>query len=191
DLCLLEQLPDLVKTGVAALKIEGRMKGIHYLAATVRIYRAALDTLAAEGDAYRCRPEWLAELCKTSHRGYTTGFLLGQPEEVGQEYRSRYLRSHDFVGLVEEVATDGTAVVGVRNQLRVGDTLELLGPAMKTLVVPLQEMYDLDGNHLAVANTNQRIRLPLPEAAAPGDLLRREKPETQQPGTKQFKADQI
>jgi putative protease len=191
DLCLLEQLPDLVGAGVASLKIEGRMKGIHYLAATLRIYRAALDALAAEGADYRCRPEWLAELCKTSHRGYTTGFLLGQPEEVGQEYRSRYLRSHDFVGLVEEVTTDGTAVVGVRNQLRTGDTLELLGPAMKTVAFPLQEMHDLDGNSLAVANTNQRIRLRLPAEAAPGDLLRREKPESQQPGTRQFNADQI
>jgi len=43
DLCLLEQLPDLVRAGVGSFKIEGRMKGIHYLAGVLRVYRTALD----------------------------------------------------------------------------------------------------------------------------------------------------
>ncbi|MGE3258916.1 MAG: peptidase U32 family protein, partial [Geobacter sp.] len=39
DLCLLEQLPELISAGVGALKIEGRMKGVHYLAGVLRVYR--------------------------------------------------------------------------------------------------------------------------------------------------------
>ncbi|HZV82638.1 MAG TPA: peptidase U32 family protein, partial [Geobacteraceae bacterium] len=68
DLCLIEHLPDIVASGVASLKIEGRMKGIYYVASTVRAYRTALDALKTERETYRFRPEWLAELCKTSHR---------------------------------------------------------------------------------------------------------------------------
>jgi U32 family peptidase len=173
DLCLIEYLPELAAAGVSALKIEGRMKGIHYVASTVRVYREALDRLRDEGAAYRFRPEWLEELCKVSHRGYTTGFLLGQPRDVAQEYHSRYLRSHDLVGVVETVAADGTAVIGVRNRLAVGETLELIGPQMKSEKFPLATLADSDGTLLSAANPNQRVRMVLPPGAAPLDLLRR------------------
>ena len=43
DLCLLRRLPELIATGVTSLKIEGRMKGINYLASTVKVYREAMD----------------------------------------------------------------------------------------------------------------------------------------------------
>lgn len=43
DLCMLPHLPALIQTGVHALKIEGRMKGINYAATTVKVYREALD----------------------------------------------------------------------------------------------------------------------------------------------------
>ncbi len=174
DLCLIEHLPEIVASGVAALKIEGRMKGIYYVASTVRAYRAALDALAQEGEAYRFRPEWLEELCKTSHRGYTTGFLFGQPREVGQEYHSAYLRSHQFVGLVEEVHPDGTATVGVRNRIRRGDHLELMGPGMRTDTVTVTDLTDDAGTPLEAANPNQRVRMSIPGTAAPLDMLRRE-----------------
>ncbi len=174
DLCLVEYLPELVAAGVSSLKIEGRMKGIHYVASVIRVYREALDRLRDEGDAYRFRPEWLEELCKISHRGYTTGFLLEEPREVAQEYHSRYVRSHDVVGVVESVEPDGTAVVGVRNRIVSGDPLELIGPRMKAAPFTLDDMQTLDGAPLAAANPNQRIRIPAPLPAEPLDLIRRE-----------------
>jgi len=174
DLCLIEHLPEIVASGVASLKIEGRMKGIYYVASTVRAYRAALDALQVEGDDYRFRPLWLEELCKTSHRGYTTGFLFGQPREVGQEYHSAYLRSHQFVGLIEEVHDDGTATIGVRNRIRPGDTLELMGPGMRTDTITVTGMRDDTGRILEAANPNQKVRLQVPRGVAPLDMLRRE-----------------
>ena len=173
DLCLIEQLPELVRAGVSSLKIEGRMKGIHYVASTVRAYRAALDRLQEEGDAYRFRPEWVEELCKLSHRGYTTGFLLEQPREVAQEYHSRYIRSHDLVGVVENVNDDGTALVGVRNRLAIGETLELIGPNMKNALFPLVSLQTTDGTPLTAANPNQQVLMAVPPGAAPLDLIRR------------------
>jgi len=50
DLAALELLPDLVRTGVASLKIEGRLKSPEYVAAITRIYRSALDELVLDGD---------------------------------------------------------------------------------------------------------------------------------------------
>jgi U32 family peptidase len=46
DLAGLEVLPELVRLGVASLKIEGRLKSPEYVANITRIYREALDRLA-------------------------------------------------------------------------------------------------------------------------------------------------
>ena len=45
DLAGLEVLPELVRAGVASLKIEGRLKSPEYVASITRIYRQALDKL--------------------------------------------------------------------------------------------------------------------------------------------------
>jgi putative protease len=46
DLAGLEVLPELVRAGVASLKIEGRLKAPEYVASITKVYRAALDKLA-------------------------------------------------------------------------------------------------------------------------------------------------
>lgn len=175
DLCLIGHIPDLVTSGVHSLKIEGRMKSIHYVASVVRVYREALDRYCTDPDGYRFRPEWLEELCKVSHRGYTTGFYLGPPQDVDHEYRSAYIRSHDFVAAVERVDDDGSVVLGVRNRLRAGDRVEFIGPRMTAHRHTLGTMTTTDGTPVDTAHPNQQIRLRLPFPAAPLDLVRREK----------------
>ena len=179
DLCLLEHIPALVECGVASLKIEGRMKGINYVASVLRVYRQALDEYLADPAGWRCRQEWLDELAKLSHRGYTTGFLFGEPRSVGQEYDSAYIRSHEFVGLVEERRGDGVSVIAVRNRIRIGDELEFIGPGMREarLTVERLRLLDQQGGESEVesVNPNQRILMELSFAAEAGDLIRREK----------------
>ncbi len=179
DLCLLEHIPAIVASGVHALKIEGRMKGINYVASVLRVYRQALDEYLANPAEWRCRPEWLEELAKLSHRGYTTGFLFGQPRTVGQEYQSAYIRSHDFVGVVDEVQSDGTLLISVRNRIKLGDAIEFIGPGMRSDTLTLQRFSVLPERGAAipaeVANPNSRILLTVPFAVEAGDLLRREK----------------
>ncbi|MBL0224363.1 MAG: U32 family peptidase [Geobacteraceae bacterium] len=179
DLCLLEHIPALVESGIASLKIEGRMKGINYVASVLRVYRQALDEYLADPAGWSCRAEWLEELAKLSHRGYTTGFLFGEPRTVGQEYDSAYIRSHEFVGLVEERCADGATVVEVRNRIQVGDGLEFIGPGMRSarLTVDRLRLLDRQGGVSEVdsVNPNQRIIMKLPFAAEPSDLIRREK----------------
>jgi len=50
DLSGLEVLPDLVRAGVASLKIEGRLKSPEYVASITRVYRQALDRIFAGDD---------------------------------------------------------------------------------------------------------------------------------------------
>ncbi|MDZ8104063.1 MAG: DUF3656 domain-containing protein [Nostoc sp. DedQUE12a] len=51
DLAGLDVLPDLVKSGVTSLKIEGRLKAPEYVANVTRVYRQALDRVMEELDA--------------------------------------------------------------------------------------------------------------------------------------------
>jgi len=63
DLAGLEVLPDLVRAGVASLKIEGRLKSPEYVANVTRVYRAALDRALAEAQPAQ-GPESRAESSK-------------------------------------------------------------------------------------------------------------------------------
>jgi len=181
DLCLLEYLPELVASGVDSLKIEGRMKGIHYLASVVRVYREALDRYWADPDNYRFQTGWLDELYKISHRGYTTGFLFGRPGESDREYHSRYIRNYDFVGIVHEARDNGEVIVEARNRITVGDSLEFIGRGISSNMYQLQEMTDAEkatagaGPALQVAHPNRLICLRVPFPVEKFDLIRREK----------------
>ncbi len=62
DLCMIRHIPDLIDANIASLKIEGRMKGINYLASVVKTYRTAIDAYVNAPDTYETNPEWLAEL---------------------------------------------------------------------------------------------------------------------------------
>ena len=175
DLCLLPYLPELAGTGIDALKIEGRMKGVNYVASVVRIYREAIDRYFDDPGSYSCRDEWLSELCKISHRGYTSGFLLGPPKDLDLELHSRYIRTHDFVGIVEAVLTDGSLLVGVRNRLPAGVTIEFIGRGMTSNTIVLKDMRSEAGEPLSIAQPNQRVLVRVPFHVEKYDLMRREK----------------
>ena len=102
DLCLLPHLPLLKELKIESWKIEGRMKSVHYVASTVKVYREAIDTLWEQGEeAFQARlPEWLEEMEKVSHRDYSAGFLFGKPgAQAHNLVNSHYVREYDFVGV--------------------------------------------------------------------------------------------
>ena len=175
DLCLLPYLPEIVRAGVDSLKIEGRMKGIYYVASVVRIYRQALDSYFAGPDAYQCKEEWLEELCKISHRGYTTGFFLGPPKDIDHQYHSSYIRNHEFVGIVENLLPDNTITIEVRNRIKTGDILEFIGPSLSSHTHKLAEIITEAGDQVEAANPNQRIIVRTPFPVEKYDMVRREK----------------
>lgn len=173
DLCLIEHLPELLDAGIASLKIEGRMKSVYYVAAVTRVYRAALDAWLADPHGWHCDPSWLEELDKVSHRPYDTGFLFGHGDGRIHAGDARYRRSHDFVGIVETVDTDGQGLIIARNPFRHGEPLEIIGPGMRSTIFSAEQIATEDGLPLSRVNPNARVTLPLPPASQAGDLLRR------------------
>ena len=68
----LEILPELLRIGIAAVKIEGRQRSPAYVAAVTRIWRAAIDACAAAPAQFVAQAAWQAELATLSEGRQTT-----------------------------------------------------------------------------------------------------------------------
>ncbi len=68
----LELLPELIATGVSAVKIEGRQRSPAYVGQVARIWRQAIDACKARPGDFRVRDEWSRELAKVSEGAQTT-----------------------------------------------------------------------------------------------------------------------
>ncbi|MBD0381759.1 peptidase U32 family protein [Paenibacillus sedimenti] len=64
DICMLENLPELMDGQVDSLKIEGLLKSIEYNETVVRSYRAVIDAYAADPQGYTFNQEWLDAIAK-------------------------------------------------------------------------------------------------------------------------------
>ena len=173
DLCLIDQLPQLMAAGVHSFKVEGRMKSLYYVATAARIYRDAIDRLSK--DPNDIDPGWREELEKVSHRPYDSGFLLGGEDAKIHASDTHYVRTHDFVGFVR--SDDQGLWVEGRNRFLCGDEVELIGPQMRQQKFRVEEILSLEGKSLPAGQPNSQLRLQLPVWAAAGDLLRRKRPE--------------
>jgi len=130
DLCMIQHLPRMIGAGLAALKIEGRMKSAFYHALATRAYREAIDDYYEDPQSYRVRPEIVEELARLSTRGgYTTGFYLNRPGHKGQLYEGDKRRQPRlFLGYVINNGAENRLKVKAKNKISVGDKIEFIGP---------------------------------------------------------------
>lgn len=176
DLCLLPHLADVVESGVDSLKIEGRMKSVHYVASVTKAYRMAIDRYFEDPASFAVETAWLSELEKVSHRAYTSGFFYGGMAADGQIYGdSSYRQDADFVGLVLDYEpVSGWALVEQRSPMRLGDEIEVFEPEGPGFCQCLSEMLGEDGAPIDRApHPRQRVRIRLSRPAQAYSILRR------------------
>lgn len=126
DLCLHPYLKEVLATGVDGLKIEGRMKSVHYVATVTRAYKLALDAL--RGDAAPA-PHLYREVSKVGNRAYTTGFAFGKPEAADHLYvGGNQPREAEFLGIVRGFTAGKGLLIEQRGHFRVGYHVEFIGP---------------------------------------------------------------
>ncbi|NLD70751.1 MAG: U32 family peptidase [Limnobacter sp.] len=78
SLNVLPILGDLLRIGVAAIKIEGRQRSPAYVAQVTRTMRAAINAAAADG-RYQVRPQWQADLSKLAEGQQVTLGAYSKP----------------------------------------------------------------------------------------------------------------
>ena len=177
DLYLLPYLPDLYDAGLCSLKIEGRMKSVHYVATVVKVYRQAIDAYERDPEHFRVLPEWIEELEKISHRPYTRGFSVSRPTEADQVYsHSSNTQTHEFIGLVRSYdAERKLAWIEQRNHFKVGQTVEFLQPKGKLIRCTISRILDEDGQDLdAARHAQQVVAVPVDEPLEAYSMMRRE-----------------
>ena len=178
DLCTIEHIPELVKSGIASLKIEGRVKTSYYVATVVGAYRRELDRYFNDPEGYVFNKAEYDELCKVSHRPYTTGFYFGKPDENSQVYTSSsYIRDYDLIGIVQEYDENtGIAKITQRNRFFKGDEAEIIQPMKPFFTQTLDFLRDENGNDIDVANhAEQIVFIKMSEPVCEGAMLRKKR----------------
>ena len=173
DLCMIEHIPEMVGAGITALKIEGRMKGIHYLASVVKVYREAIDRFCEDPAGYGVHPDWLAALGGISHRGYCTGFYFGDPRQVIPDYGGRLNCGRTFVAKVTEGSRGKWAAIEVRNKLHQNDRIEILSRTGPLRADTIRAIRDPEGQLIDFAQPGSRVSIRISGTLSPNDLLRR------------------
>ena len=175
DLCLLPHLDKLIESGVSSLKIEGRMKSVHYVAGVVKVYREAIDSYFS-GD-FKVREKWINELDKIAHRPYTTGFFVHDENGTEIHDTSKAKQSSTFLGIIREFNSETKiATVEQRGKLEIGQQIEVLQPQGQNFYQSLNYMTDEEGNKInAAPHAQQIVYIKLENPAQTWSLIRTEK----------------
>lgn len=179
DLCMIDHIDKLMQSGLSSFKIEGRVKSEFYVATVVAAYRRAIDDYLENPEGWKPDPKLKEELCKVSHRDYTTGFYFGKPQGTEQRYEgSSYIRKYDMVGVVEDWDKDTQmAKIIQKNRFFKGDEVEFLCTDGTFFTHKIEYMTDGDGNETEVANRPQSIAYVKCDRAIPKDSFMRKKRE--------------
>jgi len=168
DLCMIDHLPEMIQAGISSLKIEGRMKGIHYLATAVQVYRAAIDACYSAPESYAVSDDWRKSLAGITQRGYCTGFYLNDPESTLPNYETdKGDLLPRFVGKIVARIDQRQFEMAVRNKIMSTDTLEFLpvsGPARSMRIARLMTP---DHKAIDVAQSDARVII---ESESPADF---------------------
>ena len=180
DLCTMPFLDQLLATGIASLKIEGRARTPEYVSTVTAAYRRAIDFYFEnkrkadfQTDFAALKTELTGELDGAYHRGLSSGFFMGEP--VGQWTTGRGSRATKSKKLVGEVMNyyrkAGAAEIQVRNAgFTIGDELLIQGPTTGLVRLKVDSI-QIEHEARQSALRGERVALGVPEQVRPRDRV--------------------
>ena len=177
DLATIGFLPELVNSGVAVLKFEGRGRSPEYVDTVISVYREALDLYKKSQDQSSYReniPEWNKRLGTVFNRGLSKGFYMGrQMDEWARGAGNKATYKKIQIGLVEkyygEIAV-AQVIVHTDDKPKLGDELLIIGPTtglVKHKIVSLQ----LDGVEVKTAGKGQVVTFKIDKRVRENDKV--------------------
>ncbi|MGL4663341.1 MAG: peptidase U32 family protein [Culicoidibacterales bacterium] len=176
DLNLLQSIPEMIEMGVDSLKIEGRMKSIHYVATVVSVYRKLIDTYCENPDAFVFNDALLLELQKCANRATAPAFFAGIPGSEEQMYNNRDEHpTKEFIGIVKGYNEEKKLLeLEQRNFFKMGTAVEFFAPFCDNIYMDVIHIEDEDGNIMdAARHPLQRIFIPSEINIPIGALMRK------------------
>ncbi len=165
DLCMLSNLGDLRDAGVSAIKIEGRNRGIEYLAAVTKAYREAIEGETAD-------PRWIEELDHLSMHGLSTGFYYSETPMHALPARTPPMTQVTTrpAGVVQRDVS-GRYYIELIHPLRSKDRLQAF---LKGVCGPPEALRQTQGGREngATMKAGQRLDLDCAAAIQTGDVVR-------------------
>ena len=188
---MIEHVPELMESGIASFKIEGRMKSAYYTAVVTNAYRLAMDTYQKDPASYSFDPAWLEELESVSHREYGTGFYFDDPMQNPQLVSEcGYLREKAYYSTAveyDEAEADALLQKGVameneagrlyrfiqRNKVSAAEGAEIISPGKVGVGFEVGELYGPDGEALeSTPHPSMIYWCRVPFDVSVGDIMR-------------------
>lgn len=179
DLCLINEIPEIVDMGVDSLKIEGRLKTEYYLASVINTYRNAIDDYQKDPENYDAT-KYLNELEKVKTRDLTTFYFNDRTNKDIQEYTGKqYNANYEFGGKILEGKQE-KATIEIKNKLKIGDTLEIIIPKqIEPVVFTIEKLWDYDTKEeidfISPGVQGQKVYMKLPIPCEENWIIRRKK----------------
>ncbi|MDD5416977.1 MAG: U32 family peptidase, partial [Candidatus Aenigmarchaeota archaeon] len=140
DLCSLQFIEQLKKSGVKAFKIEGRNRSPEYVKVVVSIYRNALDKTLTKKEIDAS----MEKLKTVYNRGFSSGFYLGPPtdEDFSKTEYSEATEKKTCLGRVENYWPKvGAAAIKITSgHVKVGDEIYVIGKETGVIRVKVERI---------------------------------------------------
>ena len=173
DLCMLENIPDMIDIGIKSLKVEGRMRSIYYIACVINNYRRAIDDYYNGILTSDKLKKYRRELDKVANRDSISQFYNRFPDVSEQYFLGRdEVSNQEFLGIVDDYDGEYVTVIS-KNYFEPGDEVEIISPDRETIRFILGDIYDTDGNKLdASRHPESLIKFKLKGDIKKYDMLR-------------------
>lgn len=175
DLMAVAAVPKLIDIGVKSLKIEGRMKSLHYISTVVKTYRMLIDEYYEKGNIDNFQ-FYIDEIYKAENRLTGLGYLDGDIGPSKQLFEFLGERPNQaFIGLVIDFNADTMiAEVEQRNYFKIGDRIEVFSPNQSNQYFVLDNLINEDGKNIEVArHAKQTVFIKMPFKVEKYSMLRK------------------
>ena len=175
DLNMVSHIESMIESGVNSFKVEGRMRGIYYIATVILAYRKMLDKVLAHSLTKEEQDYYVKVLNRVANRESKDQFYASFPTEQDQYFLGREeVSNQDFLGLVLDYDEEHKmAIIEQRNYFKVGDEVEFFGPNLEVIKYKVEEIYDEKGNPIEIANhPNMIVKLPISFKTQKYDMMR-------------------
>lgn len=177
DLAGHDHVHDLVRQGVASLKIEGRLKSAQYVATTTQVYRKALDA-AQQGRPFTISRQERLDLSQSFSRGFSPGFLEGTNHQRLVEGRFPKARGV-LIGTVVDCRAEAAVVELAEEHLRAASPELVMRPGDGVVFDEGHPEQDEQGGRVKAARRRGERQIEIDfhpgtvnlAAVAPGSLL--------------------
>lgn len=169
DMCMIEYIPDLVKSGVASFKIEGRARSPDYGAMVTGIYREAIDSYIDDPLNYEVNPKWMDELGSVFNRGFDTNFYFNTPFEVSEDNQSKYVKK-DIGQVVNYYNRVKAAELRIWDDLKIGDEIMIQGQTTGSITHTIDSM-QIEGESVDHVEKGSNVAIAMPQKVRENDFV--------------------